>query len=51
MKRLIVVFLMVITTGVAMAQMMNPVHFTSEVKKMSGGEGLPTALSLPRLTW
>ena len=39
MKRLIVVFLMVITTGVAMAQMMNPVHFTSEVKKMSGGEG------------
>ena len=39
MKRLIVLFLLTITTGVAMAQMVNPVHFTSQVKKLSNGEG------------
>ena len=38
-KRTVVAVLMTVVTIVAQAQMMNPVHFKSELKELKGGEG------------
>ena len=38
-KRTVVAVLMAVVAMVAQAQMMNPVHFKSELKELKGGEG------------
>ena len=39
MKKIIITLLVMMVVSTTWAQMMNPVHFTSQLKELKGGEG------------